>query len=49
MALGATGILTQEAEPVSMTLFDARDGFNEFIRLEILWTVRHCWPAGERF
>ena len=28
---------------------DARNGFNELSRLAILWTVRHCWPAGAMF
>ena len=30
-------------------LVDACNGFNELIRLEILWTVWYCWPAGVRF
>ena len=31
--------LTQEAEPSSTTLVDARNGFNELSRLAMLWTV----------
>ena len=49
MALEATGILTQDNEPGGTTLVDACNGFNELSRLEILWTVRHLWPARERF
>ena len=30
-------------------LVDACNGFNNLSRLAILWTVRHCWPAGARF
>ena len=45
-ALEALEFLTQEAEPSSTTLID---GFNELSRLEMLWTVRHHWPAGARF
>ena len=48
-ALGALEFLTQDAEPSGTTLVDARNGFNELNRLEILWTVRHRWPAGARF
>ena len=45
----ALEFLTQEAEPSSTTLADARNGFNELSRLEILWTVQHRWTAGARF
>ena len=48
-ALEALDFLTQEADPISTTLIDARNGFNELIRLAMLWTVQHCWPAGARF
>ena len=48
-ALGALELLTQDAEPSRTTLVDAHNGFNELIRLEMLWTVRHCCPAGARF
>ena len=41
--------LTQEAEPSGTTLVDARNGFNELIRLAMLWTVRHRWPDEARF
>ena len=39
MALGALEFLTQEAESSGTTLVDARNGFNELIRLEMLWIV----------
>ena len=45
-ALGALEFLAQEAEPSGTTLVDAHNGFNELSRLEMLWTVRHRWPAG---
>ena len=48
-ALEALEFLTQEAEPSGTTLVDARNGFNELIRLATLWTVRHRWTAGARF
>ena len=48
-ALEALEFLIQEAEPSGTTLVDARNGFNDLSRLEILWTVRHRWPAGARF
>ena len=41
--------LTQDADPSGTTLVDARNGFNKLSRLEIMWTVRHRWPAGSRF
>ena len=49
MALEATGILNQEADPGGTALVDARNGFNELGRLEIMWTVRYLWPVGGRF
>ena len=30
-------------------IVDAHNGFNELIRLAVLWTVRHRWPAGAIF
>ena len=48
-ALGAINFLTQEAEPSRTTLVDSCNGFNNLSHLAILWTVRHIWPAGERF
>ena len=48
-ALEALEFLTPEAEPNGTTLVDARNGFNELSRLEMLWIVRHRWPAGARF
>ena len=47
--LGALEFLTQDAEPMLTMLVDPRNGFNELSRLAMLWTVRHCWTAGERF
>ena len=47
--LEALEFLTQEAEPSGTTFVDACNGFNELSRLEMLWNVRHCWPAGARF
>ena len=47
-ALGALEFLTQDADPSGTTLVDARNGFNELRRLEILWTVRHRWSAGAK-
>ena len=38
----ATGLLNQEAEHSRTTLVDARNGFNDLIHLEMMWTVRHC-------
>ena len=48
-ALGALEFLTQDAEQCGITLVDARNVFNEMIRLAMLWNVRHCWPAGVTF
>ena len=45
-ALGALEFLTQDAERSGTTLVDARNGFNELSRLEMLWTVRHRWLEG---
>ena len=30
-------------------LVDARNGFNDLVRLEMLGTVWHRWPAGTMF
>ena len=43
--LEALEFLTKDAEPSGTTLVDAHNGFNELIRLAMLWNVRHCWPA----
>ena len=43
LALEATWILTHT------TLVDARNGFNELSRLEMLWKVLHRWLAGTMF
>ena len=48
-APGVLELLTQDTEPSETTLVDARNGFNELSRLEMLWTVRHRWLAGARF
>ena len=48
-ALEALDFFTQEAGPSGTTLIDARNGFNELIRLVMLLTLRHCCPAGARF
>ena len=48
LALEATGLLTQYSEPGGTTLVDVRNGFNELIRMVMLWTVRHRWPEGVR-
>ena len=47
--LGAIEFLTQDADPSGTILVDARNGFNELSRLEMLWTVRHHWPVGAKF
>ena len=47
-ALGALEFLAQDAEPSRTTLIDARNGIKKLSRLEMLWTVRHCCPAGAR-
>ena len=49
LALEATGILTQDAEPGGTTLVDACNGFNELSCMEMLWTVRHRWLTGAKF
>ena len=47
--LGATGLMTQESKPGRTMVFDACNGFNELIRLAMLWTVWHHCLEGERF
>ena len=47
--LGALEFLTQDSELSRNTLVDARNGFNKLIRLAMLCTVRHRYPAGARF
>ena len=49
MALGGTGLLIQEVEPVGTILVHARDGFNKPSRLATLWKVHHRWLSGSRF
>ena len=48
-ALGALELISQDVDPSGTTLVDARNGFNELSRFEVLLTVRHRWLAGERF
>ena len=48
-SLGALEFLTQDAEPSGTTLVDDRNGFSKLSRLEMLWIMRHRWPAGARF
>ena len=40
LTLEATGFQTQEAETGGTMLFDVHNGFNELIRLAMLWTVQ---------
>ena len=47
--LGTLEFLTKDAELSGILLVDARNGFNELSRLEMMWAVRHRWPAGGRF
>ena len=47
--LGVIEFLNHEADPSGTTLVDARNGFNNLIRLAMLWTVQHCWLEGSRF
>ena len=49
LTLEATGILTLYVEPGVTALFNACNSFNELVRLEMTWTVRHHCPVGERF
>ena len=47
--LGDLEFLTQDTEPSSIILVDARNGFSKLSRLVMLWTVQHRCPAGARF
>ena len=49
LALEATWLLTQDADPGSTTIVDARNGFNDLSRLEMLRTVCHRWAVGSSF
>ena len=44
----ALEFLYQDVEPSRITLVDSRNVFNKISRLEMLWAVRHQWPAGAR-
>ena len=48
-SLGDIEFLTQDAEPSGITLVDAINSFNKMIRLEMMWTVKHCWTSEARF
>ena len=45
LALEATGLLTQDADPGGKTLVDSHNGFNDLSRLEMFCMVRNRWPA----
>ena len=47
--LRAIEFLTQDADPRGKTIVDARNGFNDMSRLEMLWSVRYCWAVWTRF
>ena len=49
MALEATWLLTQDADPGGTTLVDSHNDFNELTHLAMLWMVRHSWLTGTRF
>ena len=49
MELGATCLLTQEAEPIWLMIFDACNGFIELSGLAMMWTVRRHWLTGASF
>ena len=38
-----------DGDPIVTVLVDARNGFNELNRANMLWTVRHLWSKGARF
>jgi hypothetical protein len=38
-----------EMKAMGLSMFDARNGFNELNRYQMLWNVRHKWPKGSRF
>jgi hypothetical protein len=38
-----------EIKAMGLSMFDARNGFNELNRYQMLWNVRHRWPKGSRF
>ena len=48
-SLGAIEFMTQDSEPSRTMLIDSCNRFNKLIPLEMLWTVCHLWPEGERF
>ena len=49
MSLEDTGLLTQDNEPFSTMLVDARNVFSKLSRLAMLWMVYHIWLAGSSF
>ena len=38
-----------EGEDTGFLLIDADNGFNAFSRIQMLWVIRHEWPAGAWF
>ena len=36
-------------ENIGFLLIDADNGFNEYSQIQMLWTIRHEWPAGAKF
>ena len=39
----------ESEENTGFLLIDADNAFNEASRVNMLWTIRHEWPAGARF
>ena len=39
----------ESEENTGFLLIDADNAFNEASRINMLWTIRHEWPAGARF
>ena len=49
LALEATDLLTQEADPGVTALVDSHNGFNKLSHLVMLCMVRRIWPEESRF
>ena len=47
-ALEPTELLNQDMEPGGTNFVDDHNSFNKLIRLEMIWTACHRWPAGAR-